>query len=304
MTRAMWVLGSKVKPTATTCGELSERKVVNIARWRSVRNASASLVSRVVAFAIGVQTSAGDNRSREGHEWRARGDLRRPQRDRRRTRAAAGARRHRGAGRPRRRPARPSRSPRWQTAGAAAVHVREFDADDLASHGAAGGRRSSPNTGRSAPRCWRSGSSAIRPAPRPIAAHAVAVVHTDYVAQVEPADRAGRQRCGRRARARSWCSRRWPACGCGAPTTSTARRRPGWTGSPAGWPTRCTASGVRLLLVRPGFVIGRMTEGMDPAPLSSTPPQVADATARALAQGPPQGVGAVDAAAVASSGCG
>ena len=44
-------------------------------------------------------------------------------------------------------------------------------------------------------------------------------------------------------------------------------------------------SGVRLLLVRPGFVIGRMTEGMKPAPMSSTPPQVAAATARALAKG-------------------
>ena len=44
-------------------------------------------------------------------------------------------------------------------------------------------------------------------------------------------------------------------------------------------------SGVRLLLVRPGFVIGRMTEGMTPAPFSSTPGQVAEATARALAKG-------------------
>ena len=44
-------------------------------------------------------------------------------------------------------------------------------------------------------------------------------------------------------------------------------------------------SGVRLLVVRPGFVIGRMTEGMTPAPFSSTPAQVASATARALAKG-------------------
>ena len=44
-------------------------------------------------------------------------------------------------------------------------------------------------------------------------------------------------------------------------------------------------SGVRLLIVRPGFVVGRMTAGMDPAPLSSTPAQVAEATARALARG-------------------
>jgi short-subunit dehydrogenase len=44
-------------------------------------------------------------------------------------------------------------------------------------------------------------------------------------------------------------------------------------------------SGVQLLIVRPGFVIGRMTEGMTPAPFSSTPPQVAAATARALTKG-------------------
>ncbi len=44
-------------------------------------------------------------------------------------------------------------------------------------------------------------------------------------------------------------------------------------------------TGVRLLIARPGFVIGRMTEGMTPAPLSSTPEQVAAATARALAKG-------------------
>ncbi|WP_020666914.1 SDR family NAD(P)-dependent oxidoreductase [Amycolatopsis nigrescens] len=44
-------------------------------------------------------------------------------------------------------------------------------------------------------------------------------------------------------------------------------------------------SGVHLLLVRPGFVIGRMTEGMAPAPFSSTPDQVADATVAALRRG-------------------
>ena len=33
-------------------------------------------------------------------------------------------------------------------------------------------------------------------------------------------------------------------------------------------------TGVRVLLVRPGFVTGRMTAGMTPAPLASTPEQV------------------------------
>jgi NAD(P)-dependent dehydrogenase (short-subunit alcohol dehydrogenase family) len=41
-------------------------------------------------------------------------------------------------------------------------------------------------------------------------------------------------------------------------------------------------SGVRLLLVRPGFVVGRMTAGMPPAPFSSTPGQLAEAVADAL----------------------
>jgi decaprenylphospho-beta-D-erythro-pentofuranosid-2-ulose 2-reductase len=42
-------------------------------------------------------------------------------------------------------------------------------------------------------------------------------------------------------------------------------------------------SGVRVLVVRPGFVKTRMTEGLKPAPLATTPEAVADATVRALA---------------------
>lgn len=44
-------------------------------------------------------------------------------------------------------------------------------------------------------------------------------------------------------------------------------------------------SGANVLIVRPGFVIGRMTAGMDPAPLATTPDKVADATVAALAAG-------------------
>jgi decaprenylphospho-beta-D-erythro-pentofuranosid-2-ulose 2-reductase len=42
-------------------------------------------------------------------------------------------------------------------------------------------------------------------------------------------------------------------------------------------------TGVRVLLVRPGFVTGRMTAGMTPAPLATTPAAVGTATAAALA---------------------
>jgi decaprenylphospho-beta-D-erythro-pentofuranosid-2-ulose 2-reductase len=44
-------------------------------------------------------------------------------------------------------------------------------------------------------------------------------------------------------------------------------------------------TGVRVLLVRPGFVKGRMTEGMKPAPLATTPEKVGAAVASALQGG-------------------
>jgi decaprenylphospho-beta-D-erythro-pentofuranosid-2-ulose 2-reductase len=44
-------------------------------------------------------------------------------------------------------------------------------------------------------------------------------------------------------------------------------------------------TGVRVLLVRPGFVTGRMTAGMSPAPMATTPDQVGAATAAALRGG-------------------
>lgn len=44
-------------------------------------------------------------------------------------------------------------------------------------------------------------------------------------------------------------------------------------------------SGVHLVIARPGFVIGRMTAGMEPAPFSSTPDQVADAVVARVRSG-------------------
>ena len=43
------------------------------------------------------------------------------------------------------------------------------------------------------------------------------------------------------------------------------------------------ATGARVLVVRPGFVTTRMTAGLDPTPMSSTPEEVAGATVQALA---------------------
>jgi decaprenylphospho-beta-D-erythro-pentofuranosid-2-ulose 2-reductase len=41
--------------------------------------------------------------------------------------------------------------------------------------------------------------------------------------------------------------------------------------------------GVRVLVVRPGFVVDRMTEGLPPAPFATTPEAVADSVIRAMA---------------------
>jgi decaprenylphospho-beta-D-erythro-pentofuranosid-2-ulose 2-reductase len=44
-------------------------------------------------------------------------------------------------------------------------------------------------------------------------------------------------------------------------------------------------TGVRVVVVRPGFVRSRMTEGMEPAPFATTPEAVAEAVVAALATG-------------------
>jgi decaprenylphospho-beta-D-erythro-pentofuranosid-2-ulose 2-reductase len=46
-----------------------------------------------------------------------------------------------------------------------------------------------------------------------------------------------------------------------------------------------TGTGVRVLVVRPGFVRGRMTAGMKEAPMATTPEAVAQATVKALQAG-------------------
>jgi decaprenylphospho-beta-D-erythro-pentofuranosid-2-ulose 2-reductase len=44
-------------------------------------------------------------------------------------------------------------------------------------------------------------------------------------------------------------------------------------------------TGVDVMIVRPGFVVGRMTEGMTPAPFSTTPDAVAEAVVRGIGSG-------------------
>ena len=188
-------------------------------------------------------------------------------------------------------------------AGATAVHAVEFDADDLASHG--------PLVEAIVAEHGRIGTAVVafgilgdqaRAEVDP--SHAAAIVHTDFTAQVSlltvlaatmrSANPGRAERRGKAGRA----ERRGKANhGVIVVFSSVAGARvrranyvygsakAGLDGFARGLADALHGTGVRLLLVRPGFVVGRMTQGMSPAPLSSTPSQVADAAARAIAKG-------------------
>lgn len=170
-----------------------------------------------------------------------------------------------------------------RAAGAAAVHTVEFDADDLATHAALVDKVTA-EFGALSTAVLAFGILGDQSLAERDPAHAVAVVHTDYVAQVSLLTvLAAQMRAARRGNLVVFSS----------VAGSRVRRanyvygsaKAGLDGFASGLSDALHGSGVRLLIVRPGFVIGRMTRGMEPAPLSSTPAQVAVATARALAAG-------------------
>lgn len=168
-------------------------------------------------------------------------------------------------------------------AGAAAVHVREFDADELASHAPLVDSIVA-DFGPIATAVVAFGILGDQARAEADPAHAAAIVHTDYTAQVSLLTVLA-------------ATMRTAGSGALVVFSSVAGARPrranyvygsaksGLDAFARGLTDALHGSGVRLLLVRPGFVIGRMTEGMSPAPLSSTPTQVADAVAGALAKG-------------------
>ncbi len=170
-----------------------------------------------------------------------------------------------------------------RAAGAAAVHVKGFDADDLTSHAGVIDEISTEH-GPIGTAVLAFGILGDQARAEVDVDHAVAVVHTDYVAQVSLLTLlAQRMRAAGRGRIVVFSS-----------IAGTRARRANYVYGSAkagldafanGLADALHGTGVHLLIVRPGFVIGRMTEGMDPAPLSSTPGQVADAAARALAKG-------------------
>lgn len=170
-----------------------------------------------------------------------------------------------------------------RAAGATAVHTVEFDADDLGSHGPLVDRLFG-EFGRIDTAVLAFGILGEQSRAETDAAHAAAIVHTDYVAQMTLLTHlATRMRAAGRGNLVVFSSVAGVRVRRANYVYGSAKA--GLDGFANGLADALHGSGVGLLIVRPGFVIGRMTEGMDPAPLSSTPAQVAEATVRALAKG-------------------
>jgi len=170
-----------------------------------------------------------------------------------------------------------------RAAGAAAVHTWEFDADDLESHGplvtSIIAEHGPIDTAVLAFGILGDQSRAEKDA-----AHTVAVVHTDYVAQVSLLTHlAAAMRTARRGSLVVFSSVAGVRVRRANYVYGSAKA--GLDSFASGLADALHGTGVRVLIARPGFVIGRMTRGMTPAPLSSTPAQVAAAIARALTKG-------------------
>ncbi|MCP9276045.1 SDR family NAD(P)-dependent oxidoreductase [Mycolicibacterium arenosum] len=168
-------------------------------------------------------------------------------------------------------------------AGAAAVHVREFDADDAAAH--VGLVESiEADFGPIGVAVLAFGILGDQARAERDSAHAAAIVHTDFTAQVSLLTVLA---AGMRARGRGAIVAFSSIAGARVRRANYVygSAKAGLDGFVSGLTDALDGTGVQVLLVRPGFVIGRMTEGMTPAPLSSTPGQVADAAATALRAG-------------------
>jgi short-subunit dehydrogenase len=170
-----------------------------------------------------------------------------------------------------------------RAAGAASVHAVSFDADDIAAHGPLVESLVAEH-GPITTAVLAFGILGDQSRAEDDAAHAVQIVHTDYVAQVSLLTHLARaMRAAGRGRLVVFSSVAGVRVRRANYVYGSAKA--GLDGFASGLADALHGSGVQVLIVRPGFVIGRMTEGMTPAPFSSTPRQVAAATARALARG-------------------
>ncbi len=170
---------------------------------------------------------------------------------------------------------------RIAAAGARAVHGVEFDADNTAAHDA-WLEKIVAEHGPIGVALLAFGVLGDQALAEQSPVHAVEVVHTDYVAQVNLltilANLLRTQGAGQIVVFSSIAGVRVRRA-----NYVYGSAKAGLDGFASGLADALHGSGVHLLLVRSGFVIGRMTEGMTPVPLlSSTPEQVAAAVVNGL----------------------
>lgn len=162
-----------------------------------------------------------------------------------------------------------------RAAGATEVACVDFDADDLRSHEAVVDAIEREH-GPIAIAVLAFGVLGDQSRDEHDAAAAAAVLHTDFVAQAALlttlAERMRPRRDGVLVAFSSVAGRRVRRT-----NYVYGSAKAGLDGFATGMGDALHGSGVTLIIPRPGFVIGRMTEGMSPAPFSSTPDQVADA---------------------------
>ncbi len=170
---------------------------------------------------------------------------------------------------------------RITASGARAVHGVEFDADDTATHQAWLDKIVAEH-GPIGVVVLAFGVLGDQALAEQDPTHAVAVVHTDYVAQINVltimANLLRTQGAGQIVVFSSIAGVRVRRA-----NYVYGSAKAGLDGFARGLADALHGSGVHLLLVRSGFVVGRMTEGMTPVPLlSSTPEQVAAAVVKGL----------------------
>lgn len=170
-----------------------------------------------------------------------------------------------------------------EAAGAVAVETIDFDADDLASHAAVVDEIES-RVGPIDVAVLAFGILGDQEVAERDAGAAAQILHTDFVAQAalltELAERMKSRARGVLVAFSSVAGQRVRRA-----NYVYGSAKAGLDGFASGMADALHGTGVTLVIPRPGFVIGRMTEGMDPAPFSSTPDQVADAVAeRVLAR--------------------
>jgi NAD(P)-dependent dehydrogenase (short-subunit alcohol dehydrogenase family) len=170
-----------------------------------------------------------------------------------------------------------------ERAGAGEVHRVEFDADDVSGHRVLLDKIVSQH-GVPDIVVTAFGILGDQARAEEDAEHALSVVHTDYVAHVSILTHLAKLL---RAKGSGQLIVFSSVAGVRVRRANYVygSAKAGLDGFASGLADALAGSGVRLLLVRPGFVVGRMTDGMSPAPFSSTPAQVADATVAALRRG-------------------